>query len=82
MCLAVPCELVEREGPWGQVALGESKLRVRLDLLDEVSLGDYVLVHAGFAIERLDESEALETLRLLEEAGQLEAARGGERDAP
>lgn len=47
-------------------------LRVRLDLVDEVAVGDFVLVHAGYAIHKLAEPEALETLALLREAGSLE----------
>ena len=43
------------------------KKEVRLDLLDEVRVGDYVIVHAGFAIQRLSEEDAMETLRLLNE---------------
>lgn len=68
MCVAVPCRLVSREGEWGEVQVGESTLRVRLDLVEEAGIGDWLLVHAGFALERLDPHEAEETLRLLREA--------------
>ena len=46
--------------------IGGSTVKMRLDLLPEAQVGDYVLVHAGFAIQKVDEEEAQETLRLLE----------------
>jgi hydrogenase expression/formation protein HypC len=52
-----------------EVEQGGTKLRVRVDLVEDVRVGDYVLVHAGFAIQKLDEEEAFETLRLLEMLG-------------
>ena len=65
MCLAIPMRIVEMEG-WAGVAEVDGVTRkVRLDLLPEVNLGDYVLVHAGLAIARVDAAEAEETLSLL-----------------
>ncbi len=81
MCIAVPCRLVSADGLWGEVTLGESRMKVRLDLVEDPVPGEWVLVHAGFAIERLDEDEATATLRFLREAMQapdLPAADGGE----
>ena len=66
MCLAVPMLVREIEGPEATVEQEGTALRVRTDLLEELSVGDYVLVHAGFAIQRVDEEEARETLALLE----------------
>lgn len=81
MCIAVPCRLVAVGELWGEVAVGESRMRVRLDLIEEPALGEWVLVHAGFAIERLDEEGAQETLSFLEEAARV-AALPEEPDAP
>lgn len=67
LCIAVPCPLVTRDGPWGEVVLGESRMKVRLDLVEEAEVGDWVIIHAGFAIERVDEGEARETLKMLAE---------------
>jgi len=54
-------------------ALSGTTRTVYLDVLDEeITVGDYVIVHAGFAIHKLDEDEAMETLRLFEEAGMLD----------
>ena len=62
MCLAVPGRIIEIEGKTAIVDFGGVKREVRLDLLPDVEVGDYVIVHTGFAIERLDEERALEIL--------------------
>ena len=67
MCLAIPMRVVEIEGAVARVEEGGVRREVRVDLVEGVKVGDYVIVHAGIAIERLDEEEARETLRLLEE---------------
>ena len=53
----------------GIVSFGEVRKQVCLEWTPDISVGDYVIVHVGFAISRLDEEDALETLRLLEEIG-------------
>ncbi len=67
MCLAVPMQLEAVEGPQGTARSGGVTLQVRLDLLPDAGPGDWVLVHAGYAIAALDEDEAAETLRLLQQ---------------
>ncbi len=69
MCLAVPMQVKTVEGQDAVVEQAGAALRIRTDLLEEVDVGDYVLVHAGFAIERVDEDEARETLALLRKLG-------------
>lgn len=67
MCLAVPLKLIEIRG---NDAVGESmgmRRKLRVDFIDEPKVGDYVIVHAGFAIERLPERQALEDLEAWEE---------------
>jgi len=59
--------VVEMEGPIAQVEEGGVRRVARVDLIDGVKVGDYVIVHAGIAIERLEPEEARETLRLFEE---------------
>jgi hydrogenase assembly chaperone HypC/HupF len=64
VCIAVPAEVLEiREGNIGLVDYGELKQEVRLDLVD-VKVGEYVLVHVGFAIQKLSREEGLETLEI------------------
>jgi hydrogenase expression/formation protein HypC len=68
MCLAIPMEITAIEGSIAQVEVGGVKNQVRLDIIDEeAQVGDFVIVHAGFALRRLDRQEGLETLKLLEQ---------------
>lgn len=67
MCLAVPMKLIERKEYAGIAEISGVRKEVRLDLLPEARVGDYVIVHAGFAIQLLDEEEAKETLALFRE---------------
>lgn len=74
MCLGIPGRVETVSGATAKVSFGGALRSVSLDLVDEpVAAGDYVLVHAGFALERIDEREALDTLALLKEAMGLEA---------
>ncbi|MCK5558549.1 MAG: HypC/HybG/HupF family hydrogenase formation chaperone [Candidatus Hydrogenedentes bacterium] len=63
MCLAVPMKVVKREGDRGIVELEGVTREAALQFVD-AQVGDYVLIHAGFAIEKLDEQSALETLEI------------------
>ena len=67
MCLAVPMKLIEIDGDVGRAELGGVVRDVRLDLLEDAKVGDYVIIHAGFAIQQLDQEEAHRTLALLSE---------------
>lgn len=67
MCLAIPLKIVELDGV---CAVGEAmgmRREMRVDFINEPKLGEYVIVHAGFAIERLGEQQALEDLQAWEE---------------
>jgi len=70
MCLAIPGKIIEKDGSRGVVDYGGVTVDVRLDLVD-AGIGDYVIVHTGFAIEVLDESDALESIALWKEIGDL-----------
>lgn len=73
MCLAIPAKIISIKEKLAQVDFGEGVLReVNVSLVNSRA-GDYVLVHAGYAIQVLDEQEALETLRLWNEILQTEA---------
>ena len=67
MCLAVPAHIVEREGSTAVADLHGNRLRINVALVPDVHVGDWVLVHAGFAIQRLSEDDALETFGLMRE---------------
>ena len=66
MCLAVPGKVEKIKGDVGIVNFNGVKREVRLDLVD-VKIGDYVIVHTGFAIEKMDEKDALESLDIWKE---------------
>lgn len=67
MCLAIPVRVDSIEENTGLIEFGGVRRPVDLRLLENVRVGDYVLVHAGFAIQRLDEEEARKTLELFAE---------------
>jgi len=67
MCLAIPAKVIEVSGTTAKVDFGEGVLREVNISLVEAKVGDYVLVHAGYAIQVLSREEALETLRLWRE---------------
>ena len=67
MCLAVPAKIIETDGQQAIVEIGGLRKQASIVLLPEAVTGDYVLLHAGFAISMVDKQEALETLMLFEE---------------
>ena len=77
MCLAIPGKVVsvdENDGlRVGRIQFGGIVRQASLDFVPEAQVGDYVMVHVGYAISRVDEAEAHRTYELLEEMGALEA---------
>ena len=67
MCLAIPAKVISVEGATALVSIENVEYRASILLLDDVRTGDFVMLHAGFAIQKVDEEEAAETLRLLNE---------------
>lgn len=63
-------KVIQKHGNEGIAEISDNKIEVRLDLLPDAKVGDYVIVHAGFAIQKLDEAEAEETLKLLREIAE------------
>ncbi len=77
MCLAIPgkiVEIVDAENHIAKVDVGGVRRNVNVGMLeeDDVRVGDYVLIHVGFAMSKIDEREAEETLRVLQEIGEFE----------
>lgn len=75
MCLAVPArvvELVDKANQIAKVDIGGVRRNISVALLEDVKVGDWVLVHVGFAIQKIDEEEAEQTLTLLRQLGQTE----------
>ncbi len=72
MCLAIPAEVIEiADNDLALVEIGGARKRVSVQLVDGVSAGDFVLVHAGFAIDKIDRAEAQKTMELFEELARL-----------
>ena len=77
MCLAIPSEIVEIKDQMATIDISGVRRDVSLLLLPEQAMvGDYVLVHAGFAIQKIDREAAEEALKLIEEMAQWETNRG------
>lgn len=74
MCLAVPAKILEINGDLAKVDFGGGVMREVNIMLVDARVGDYVLVHAGYAIQVLDEKEAEETLMLWKEIMEIEDA--------
>lgn len=77
MCLAVPAKLVEVEGNTAVADLHGNRVPVSTVLINDVEVGDWVLVHAGFAIKQLDAVEAQRTFALIDEASGADTRAGG-----
>jgi len=71
MCLAIPAKIVEIEDNMGTIDMEGTRREVSLLLLEDARIGDYVIVHAGFAIHKIDEKEAMESIKLLREMASL-----------
>ena len=78
MCLALPCKVVAIDGDNATIDVSGMKKDISLALMEDVAVGDYVIVHVGYALTKLDPEEAEKTLALFAEMGELamqEAAR-------
>jgi len=88
MCLAIPGKVLEKQDRdgllIGRVDFGGITREVQLDFVPDVEVGEYVIVHVGFALSKLDAEEAAKTLEILKEMGALEESevRGPESEAP
>jgi hydrogenase expression/formation protein HypC len=71
MCLAVPVKIIAIDGDAAETEIAGVRRRVSIALTPEAKVGDYVLLHTGYAIGVIDEAEAQETLKLLEEIASL-----------
>jgi hydrogenase expression/formation protein HypC len=70
MCLGIPGKVIEIEKNVAKVDVGGLLRDVSLDLCPDVSVGEYVLIHTGFAIQKVDEEEAMETFELLKQLAE------------
>jgi hydrogenase expression/formation protein HypC len=71
VCLAIPSKIIQVEDNIATIDVDGVRRSASVLLLDDVKVGDYVIVHAGFAIHRIDEESAMESLKMLREAASL-----------
>jgi hydrogenase expression/formation protein HypC len=67
MCLAIPGEIVEMEDGYATVDFGGTKSKVNTAFMPDLRAGDYVIVHVGYAIQKMSKKEAEESLKLINE---------------
>lgn len=67
MCLAIPAKITKIDNSMGAIDMEGTQREVSLLLLEDAKIGDYVIIHAGFAIHKIDEAEAKESLKVLRE---------------
>ena len=65
MCLGIPAKIIQIDGDYADANINGATIRIGLQLLEDVKQGDYVLVHTGYALEKLSEKEALETIETI-----------------
>jgi len=83
MCLAVPAEIISIEDQVATCRVGEGNTTVTASLMvldDEINIGDFLIIHAGFAIRKLDRAEAEETLKVLRDVMQAAEEAGIKQD--
>jgi len=67
MCLSIPAKIISIDGSMAEVSAGGTIFKAGLQMIEDANPGDYILLHAGFAIQKISEEEAVETLKLFEE---------------
>ncbi|MCX6326504.1 MAG: HypC/HybG/HupF family hydrogenase formation chaperone [Bacteroidia bacterium] len=67
MCLSIPAMIVSIDGSMAEVSAGGTIFKAGLHMIENAIVGDYILLHAGFAIQKISEKEAAETIKLFEE---------------
>ena len=77
MCLAIPSKIIKIDNNMATIDVDGVQREASLLLLEDARVGEYVIVHAGFAIQRIDEAAAMETLSLLRQAAELVEKKEG-----
>lgn len=67
MCLGIPAKITYIDGDYADAEIDGASLRIGIQLLESVQMGDYVLVHTGYALEKLNMEEAMETIKTLQQ---------------
>jgi hydrogenase expression/formation protein HypC len=72
MCLGIPAKIVKLDGDFAEVSIDGAHIRIGLQLVDDIKEGDYVLVHTGYALEKINEEEARETLKMIRDLNSMD----------
>ncbi len=78
MCLSIPARVESIKDDMAFVSVGGVEYKASLQMIDDVQIGDYILLHTGFAIQKISEEDAMETLKLFEEFEALNRQMGDE----
>jgi len=78
MCLSIPAKVEVIDGEMATVSVGGTKYNASLQMLDDVNVGDYILLHTGFAIQKISPEEAAESLKVFDEFKELNIALDNE----
>lgn len=76
MCLSIPGKVIAVNGENAVVSVGGTEYETSLQLLENVKVDDYVLIHTGFAIQKISEEEAIETLKVFKELDEFNSKEG------
>jgi hydrogenase expression/formation protein HypC len=76
MCLSIPAKIISIEGKTARASVGGTIINVGLHMIDDIKEGDYILVHAGFALQKISDDEAQETLKLIREMENFSQEQG------
>ena len=71
MCLSIPAKVISIEGELARVSVGGTEYEASLQMVEDVNIGDYILLHTGFAIQKISPEDAEETLKLFQEFEEL-----------
>lgn len=71
MCLSIPAKVISIEGELARVSVGGTEYEASIQMVEDVNIGDYILLHTGFAIQKISAEDAEETLKLFEEFEEL-----------
>ena len=71
MCLSIPAKVISIEGELARVSVGGTEYEASIQMLEDVNIGDYILLHTGFAIQKISAEDAEETLQLFQEFEEL-----------
>lgn len=67
MCLSIPAEIISITGDMAEVSVGGTRYNASIKLVEDVAVGDFILIHSGYGIAKIDEAQAEDTLNLMQE---------------